>query len=89
MAAMSDVLAETEPRRITPADPLSVRQVARSWLERKTPDCAASTLRTYRRCVDKICDRLGDILIGDLTVAAVDEFERELLAHGSTSGEAL
>lgn len=89
VAAMHEVQAETEPARIWPADPLSVRQVARSWLDRKAPDCAASTLRTYRRCVDKICDRLGDTLIGDLTVAAVDDFERGLVAHGSTTGEAL
>lgn len=88
-AAMRKVQAETEPPRIAPADPLSVRQVARSWLERKAPDCAASTLRSYRRCVDKICDRLGDTLVGDLTVAAVDDFERELLEQGSTMGEAL
>lgn len=86
---MRQVQADTEPPRIQPADPLSVRQVARSWLERKAPDCAASTLRSYRGCVDKICDRLGDALVGDLTVAAVDDFERELLAHGSTAGEAL
>lgn len=89
IAAMREVQAETEPPRIGPADSLSVRQVARSWLERKAPDCAASTLRTYRRCVDKICDRLGDTLVGDLSVAAVDEFERDLLVHGSTTGEAL
>jgi integrase len=88
-AAMREVQDETEPPRIRPADPSSVRQVARSWLERKAPDCAASTLRSYRRCVDKICDRLGDTLVGDLTVAAVDDFERELLEQGSTMGEAL
>jgi integrase len=86
---MRQVQAETEPPRIQPADPLTVRQVARSWLQRKAPDCAASTLRTYRRCVDKICDRLGDLLIGDVTVAAVDDFERDLLADGSATGEAL
>jgi len=28
-------------------------------------------------------------LIGEVTVAAVDDFERELFAHGSTTGEAL
>lgn len=89
LAAMSDVRAETEPPRVWPADPLSVRQVARSWLERKADECAASTLGTYRRCVDKICDGLGDTLIGDLTVAAVDDFERDLLVHGSMAGEAL
>lgn len=89
MAAMSEVRAETEPPRIWPTDPLKVRQVACSWLEHKADDCATSTLRTYRRCVDKICDGLGDTLIGDLTVAAVDGFERDLLASGSATGEAL
>jgi integrase len=89
IAAMRTVQAETEPRRIRPADPLSVRQVARSWLERKSDDCAASTLVAYRRSVDKICDRLGDTLIGDLTVAAVDDFERDLLDCGSSTGEPL
>ncbi len=43
----------------------------------------------YRRSVDKICDRLGDTSVGDLTVAAVDDFERDLLDHGSTAGTAL
>lgn len=89
LAAMRTVHSETEPPRIRPADPLSVRQVSRSWLERKAPECAASTLHTYRRSVDKICDRLGDTLVGDLTVAAVDDFERNLLASGSATGEAL
>lgn len=86
---MRTVQAETEPPRIRPADPLSVRQVARSWLERKADDCAASTLVAYRRSVDKICDGLGDVLVGELTVAAVDDFERDLLDHGSTTGTAL
>jgi integrase len=86
---MRAVQAESEPPRIWPADPSSVRQVARSWLERKAPDCAASTLHTYRRCVDQICDRLGDTLVVDLTVATIDDFERNLLERGSASGEAL
>jgi len=89
IAAMCAVQAETEPRRVRPADASSVRQVARSWLERKAPDCAASTLHTYRRSVDKICDRLGDTLVSGLTVAAIDDFERDLLEHGSATGEAL
>jgi hypothetical protein len=84
---MRTVKAESEPPCIRPADPVSVRQVARSWLERKADDCAASTLVAYRRSVDKICDQLGDTLIGDLTVAAVDDFERDLLDCGSTTGE--
>jgi site-specific recombinase XerD len=89
MAAMRTVQAETEPVRVRPADPLSVRQITRSWLERKAPECLASTLHTYGRCVDRICDRLGDTRVGDLTVAAVDDFERDLLEHGSATGEAL
>lgn len=89
IAAMRTVQSEHEPPRVRPADPLSVRQVARSWLERKTDDCAASTLVAYRRSVDKICDRLGDTSVDDLTVAAVDDFERDLLDHGSTTGTAL
>ena len=89
MAAMSQVRADSEPPRIWPADPLKLRQVARSWLERKADNCATSTLGTYRRCVDKICDGLGDTLVGDLTVAAVDDFERDLLVHGSAAREAL
>ncbi len=86
---MSAVLAESEPPRIRPAHPLSVRQVARFWLERKSGDCAASTVVAYRRSVDKICDGLGDTLVSDLTVAAVDDFERDLLEHGSSTGEPL
>lgn len=88
-AAMHEVAAETEPPRIVRADPLSVRQVSLSWLDCKATDCATSTLRTYRRDVDRICDRLGDTMVGDLTVAAVDDFERDLLVHGSATGEEL
>lgn len=89
MAALRRVLDETEPRRVGPSDPLSVRQVARSWLDRKAGECAASTVPAYERAVDKICDRLGDVLANELTVATVDRFERELLESGSTSGGAL
>ena len=46
-AAMHEVAAETEPPRIVRADPLSVRQVSLSWLDRKATDCATSTLRTW------------------------------------------
>lgn len=86
---MGNVQAESEPPRIRPADPLSVRHVTRSWLERKSGDCAASTVVAYQRSVDKICDGLGDTLIGDLTVATVDDFTRDLLDHGSAAGEPL
>ena len=85
MRAVRAVRAESEPPRVRPADPLGLRQVARSWLERKADDCAPSTLVAYRRSVDKICDRLGDTLVDDFTVAVVDDFERDLLDNGSTA----
>lgn len=88
-AALRQVLDDSEPPRIGSTNPVSVRQVARSWLERKAGECAASTMPGYQRSVDKICDRLGDVLVNDLTVAAVDGFERELLATGPTGGGAL
>ncbi len=89
VAAMNIVIADSEPPRIWPCQPLAVRQVARSWLERKSGECTPSTLAAYRRSVDKICDRFGDLPNGDLTVAMVDEFERELLDHGAVGGGAL
>lgn len=87
--ALREVLAETEPPRIVPAEPASVRQVARSWLDRKAPTCSAPTVPAYRRSVDKICEGLGDVAVGDLTVAMVDEFARWLLKTGSAVGGAL
>ncbi len=86
---MRTVQAECEPPRFRLHHPLSLRQAARSWLERNSGDFASSTVVAYRRSVDKICDGLGDTLVGDLTVAAVDDFERDLLDHGSTVGEPL
>ena len=46
-------------------------------------------MAAYRRSVDKICDRFGDVRVGDLTVAMVDEFEHDLLASGAAGGGAL
>jgi hypothetical protein len=89
LAALREVIAETEPVQPTSGEPVTVRQVARSWLERKVDDCAPSTAVTYRRLVDKICAGLGDAQVSDLTVAAVDEFERGLLDHGGVDGGAL
>lgn len=89
VAAMGEVIANSEPPRIWPSDPLSVRQVARSWLERKSGECTPSTIAAYRRSVDKICDRFGDVLVGDVTVAMVDDFERDLLEHGAAGGGGL
>ena len=68
---------------------MRVRQVASSWLERKAADCTPATLAAYARAVDKISDRLGHVVVGDLTVAMIDEFERELLQLGAVGGGAL
>jgi integrase len=89
LAALREVIAETEPVKPAPGESVTVRQVAHSWLERKADDCAPSTAVTYRRLVDKICAGLGDVQVSDLTVAAVDRFERGLLDHGGADGGAL
>ncbi len=46
-------------------------------------------MAAYRRCVGRICDRFGDVRVGDLTVAMVDEFEHDLLDNGAAGGGAL
>jgi integrase len=89
VAAMNQVMADHEPPRIWPSDPLSIRQVARGWLERKTAECTPSTMAAYRRSVGRICDRFGDLRVGDLTVAMVDEFEHDLLDNGAAGGGVL
>lgn len=83
------VIAETEPPAWGRVYGLTVRQAAQSWLDRKAHDCAVSTAVTYRRLVAKICDGLGDVVVGELSVAMVDEFERGLLDRGAQDGGAL
>lgn len=68
---MHEVASDNEPPRIVRAGPLSVRRVAHSWLEHKATDCAASTLRTYRRDIDRIGGRLGDTMVGSPSQAHV------------------
>jgi len=89
VAALAEVIAETEPPAWGRVYGVTVRQAAQSWLDRKADDCAVSTAVTYRRLVAKICDGLGDVVVGELSVAMVDEFERGLLDRGARDGGAL